>query len=376
MEFQSQPLEPEKVSGLITEVPRPKGIEPQLLLKQVFNTAPFLKNLTLEHKPSLRYLHILLSLKPETSWEDFSWGRYFELCVAAHYATVATFVPTDVDAHIRFKLWDSTTADEDFLKMIEVVVDAFSWDTSPLSARWLKTPSGRVLEGHKGEWFSIAAAAYGASRRRFPEKAKEVLSLIDWEIDNEEACFLEFLKDKDVFSILKASVLIAHNLGDLQRVLEMWGMPHLFSERFSSRAFQMAGNINRDLMAVENHRHFPLREPRALRKSADFLLPLGPFLDDWGRKLARHSDLSLEDLGTIAEALIQGWARLSGPVGYARALSGLESQTPGGIRELLKPLPSRVAKLWTGGALRQLCDVSEPRFEAQWIKKCQGFLAS
>ncbi|NBX76692.1 MAG: hypothetical protein EBQ92_09065 [Proteobacteria bacterium] len=354
---------------------RPKGIEPRLLLKQVFNTAPFLKTMSFEEKPSLRYLQVLQSVGPTTSWDDFSWGRYFELCVSAHYATVATFVPTDVDAHIRFKLWDPSIADEDLLKMLSVIVDSFSWDTTSLSARWLKSPSGRLLEGHKGEWFSIAAAAFGASRKRFPEKAKEVLSLIECEIENEETCFLEFHKEKDYFSILKSSVLIAHNLGDLQRVLEMWKLPHLFAERMSTKTLEKAGQINRDLMAVENHRHFSLREPRALRKNIDFLLPLGPFLDDWGKKLARHPDLALEELGTIADALIQGWVRLEGPVGYARALSGLQSNYPGGIKELLKPLPSRVAKLWTGGALRQLCDISQPRFEAQWIKKCQGFLA-
>ena len=355
---------------------RPRGIEPRLLLKQVFNTAPFLETMTFEEKPSLRYLQVLKSVGPTTSWDDFSWGRYFELCVSAHYATVATFVPTDVDSHIRFKLWDPNSEEEDTLKMLSVIVDSFSWDTTSLSARWLKSPSGRIVEGHKGEWFSIAAAAYGASRKRFPEKAKEILSLIEWEIENEETCFQEFLKEKDTFSILKSAVLIAHNLGDLQRVLEMWKIPHLFAERVATKALEKAGQINRDLMAVENHRHFVLREPRALRKNIDFLLPLGPFLDAWGRQLARHPDLSLEDLGTIADALIQGWVRLAGPVGYARALSGLESNYPGGIRELLKPLPSRVAKLWTGGALRQLCDISQPRFEAQWIKKCQGFLAS
>lgn len=368
--------QPEGLQEFIPVIARPKGIEPQLLLKQVLNTAPFLKDLHFEQNASFRYLQILQSVVPGVSWDDFSWGRYFELCVAAHYATVATFVPTDVDNHIRFKLWDSTVEEEDWMKMIQVVVDAFSWDTLKLSARWLKSPSGRLLEGHKGEWFSIAAAAFAASRNRFPEKAKEVLSLIEWEIENEEICFTEFLKQKDYFSILKSSVLIAHNLGDLTRVLEMWGLPQLFSERLSTQPILLAGKINRDLMALENHRHFPLREPRALRKNADFLLPLGPFLDDWGKRLAHHPELSLEDLGTIAEALIQGWMKLSGPVGYARALTGLETYYPGGIKELLKPLPSRVAKLWTGGALRQLCGIPKPRFEAQWIKKCQGFLAS
>jgi hypothetical protein len=145
-------------------------------------------------------------------------------------------------------------------------------------------------------------------------------------------------------------------------------------EPLNAAPFLKAGKINRELMALENPRHFALRAPRALRKSQDFLLPLGPFFDDWGKMIATHPSLSLEDMGTIVEALIQGWVKLEGSVGYSRALVGIESYYPGGMKELLKPLPTRVAKLWTGGALRQLCAISQPRFEAQWLKKCRGLL--
>ena len=354
--------------------PRPKGIEPQLLLTQVFNTAPFLRAIPTSQKTSLRYLELVKTVPAEASWDFFSWAEYFELCLAAHFSTVATFVPTDVDVHIRFKLWQGEVPEEDLLKMVDCVEHAFSWDTTLVSNRWLQTPQGRILEGHKGEWFSVAAAAYGASRHKFPEKARSVLALIQEEIENESKCFEEFLKEKDYFSLLKASVLVAHNLGDLQRVMEMWGLPHLMTQSLSSDTLNLAGKLNRDLMAVENHRHFPLREPRALRKESAFLLPLGPFLDSWGKMLAGHAALSLDELGTVVEALIQGWARLSGPVGYARALSGIENRFSGGIKDLLKCLPTRVAKTWTTGPLRQLCSVSEERFEAQWIKKCKSFL--
>jgi hypothetical protein len=153
-------------------------------------------------------------------------------------------------------------------------------------------------------------------------------------------------------------------------VLEAWGLPHLFQSRLDRPLFSKAGQLNRDWMALENHRHFSLREPRAIRKNLDFLLPLGPFFDDWGKDLARHPDLSLDEMGKILEALIQGFYRLKGPVGYARALIGIESAYPGGLSELTKPLPSKVAKLWTSGSLRTQCALSQPRFEAQWIKKC------
>jgi len=360
---------------IIPEVPRPRGIEPQLLLKQVLNTVPYLASLNLKG-PHYQYLKVLEPLFEGANWEHFSWSQYFELCVAAHFTTVATFVPTDVDNHIRFKLWDSAPDAEALLQMIPVVLKAYHWDTTPLSTRWVHSPSGHLLEGHKGEWFSIAAAAYGASRFKFPRHAQELLALIHQEISHEERVIQELLDAKDKLGLLRASVLVAHNLGDLVRVMEIWGLPNLLSERLNTPTLELAGKINRDLMAVENSRHFALREPRALRKNREFLLPLGPFFDDWGKQLALHPDLTPEDLSSIAEALIQGWLRLKGPVGYSRALAGLETHAPGGIRNLLKALPSRVAKLWTSGALRQLCDVSQARFEAQWARKCDYFLAS
>ena len=366
----SPPLE-----AIIPEVPRPRGIEPQLLLKQILNTVPYLASLNLQG-PQYQYLKVLEPLFEGASWESFSWSQYFELCVAAHFTTVATFVPTDVDNHIRFKLWDSAPDAEVLLQMIPVVLEAYHWDTTPLSTRWVQSPSGSLLEGHKGEWFSIAAAAYGASRFKLPQHSQELLALIHQEIRHEERVIQELADAKDKLGLLRASVLVAHNLGDLVRVMEIWGLPNLLSERLNTPTLELAGKINRDLMAVENSRHFALREPRALRKNREFLLPLGPFFDDWGKRLAVHPELSTEDLSSIAEALIQGWLRLKGPVGYSRALAGLETHTPGGIRNLLKALPSRVAKLWTSGALRQLCDVSQARFEAQWARKCDYFLAS
>lgn len=358
------------------EAHRPKGIEPQLLLKQVFNTAPFLNSLPFQNNPNRRYLEIICNVGTEKSWEDFSWATYFALCVAAHFSTVATFVPTDVDNHIRQKLWSSDLTDDDFHPMLDTVIDAFSWDTTCVSTRWLRTQSGRLLEGHKGEWFSIAAAAFGASRNRSVSHAKMLFSLIEKEIENEVLVFEEFCKEKDFLSVLKSAVLIAHNLGDLQRVFEVWGLSPLIEKLLLHPSFEKAGAINRDWMAVENHRHFILRTPRALRKSEDFLLPLGPFFDDWGKTIATDPRLSPEEMGTILEALIQGWSRLEGPVGYSRALVGIEHSFPGGMKELSKLLPSRVAKIWTTGALRQLCSIPQSRFEGQWIKKCQTFLAS
>ncbi|MFM8313978.1 MAG: hypothetical protein ACKOA8_06800, partial [Deltaproteobacteria bacterium] len=76
---------------ILPEIPRPRGIEPQLLLKQVLNTVPYLASLNFQG-PQYQYLKVLEPLFEGASWERFSWSQYFELCVAAHFTTVATFV--------------------------------------------------------------------------------------------------------------------------------------------------------------------------------------------------------------------------------------------------------------------------------------------
>src|SRR5262245_33967674 len=38
---------------------------------------------------------------------------YLALCLAAHFASVATYVPTDVDTKIRHALWFEPTSDEE-----------------------------------------------------------------------------------------------------------------------------------------------------------------------------------------------------------------------------------------------------------------------
>src|SRR4051812_38057830 len=80
------------------------GIDPHLLLSQIRNTAPFLFDggggIVEEAPEFLKKWRTL----PERS---LSRSEYFRLCLSAHYATVATFVPTDLDQTIRLKLWKS-----------------------------------------------------------------------------------------------------------------------------------------------------------------------------------------------------------------------------------------------------------------------------
>ena len=361
----------------------PRGIAPHILLEQAKNTIPFVferkdLGLTVEQ----RHLALLRSEPNPTEHE-----KYFELCLATHHATVASFVPTDVDNQIRAKLWSQAATTETLVAMAELVIESYHWDFRPVSTRWITTPSGMILTGHHGEWFSTAAAAYAALRKRAPETAGKVADMMISEVRRHAKCFSEFRKKRDGIGMLKAAPLVAHNLGDLDRVIEAWNLPEADPVRLAvykaghepreglSDDLIVAGNLNKTYTAKENHRHFALRAARSLRRSGDLLLPLGPFFDEWGATVAKHPSLNPEDVGNIAEQLVGGWERLGGECfGYARALAGIESTFSGGLNRLTQYLPSRVAKTLKAGPLRAQCAVSKARFESQWNQFALNFV--
>lgn len=54
-------------------------------------------------------------------------------------------------------------------------------------------------------------------------------------------------------------------------------LAHERNERYGGE-FYRAKAIYKELLSVEGHRHYPLREPKCLRLSPDLMLPLGLFL--------------------------------------------------------------------------------------------------
>ena len=122
-------------------------------------------------------------------------------------------------------------------------------------------------------------------------------------------------------------------------------------------------------MGADNHRHYPLRAAKGLRKSGDLLLPVGPFFDDWGRRVGRHPALSPEEIAEAVRALTDGWVRMHSPAGYARALAGILEVFPGGRRALIKLLPAKDGRMLESGPLKAAIDVPQARFEAQWANK-------
>lgn len=359
----------------------PKGVKPSLLLEQIFNTASFLPDLGLPARSEFGYAsRILETQRRLTHFPDLAFGHaeYFELLVAAHFTTACTLVPTDVDNSIREKLWLTCPTQFELKGMIDFLFEVASWDMRPVSTRWVSSSEGEILAGHNGEYLALMVAAYACSQRRIPGEAPRLYERMTSQIDKEIAIYDSLIRERKPLDALRACALIAHNLGDFSRVIEAFHLPSedplriyqdsLYTTHPKKEIFQRCAVLYRDHLAAENHRNLPLRAARSLRKSVDLIVPLGPFLDDWGRTVGRHPLLTHEDVSDICYHLIEGWERLGTAVGYARALHGIEETFPGGRESLCAGLPSRAAKKWRTGPLRVLCDIPQSRFEAQWSR--------
>ena len=104
--------------------------------------------------------------------------EYLRLLLAAHFSTVATFVPTDVDARIRHHAWMEIETTEALAKACDVVDEVAAWDARLVSARTLDVsptdPSRGSISGHDGEWLGVRAGALGRAldaRRDGPRRA-------------------------------------------------------------------------------------------------------------------------------------------------------------------------------------------------------------
>ncbi len=367
-----------------------RGIPALILLEQVQNTAPFLFDPTVTfatREPHLQWLRNFSARVSPTIMVDISHLDYFRLCLFAHHATVATFVPTDVDVHIRFKLWQPPLNLQTRLEMAELVLESLSWDYTRVSTRLATSPvSGEFMSGHQGEWFSTVVAAYAAAAHLEKDLSQRILEMVVNEIHRQAQIFADFKQVKDGIGLHRAATVIAHNLGDLDRVIDQWELDddcplkkaaykagHEHRADLPHELFE-AGELNKAHMAIENHRHFALRRPRCLRRSPKFLLPISPFLEDWGQSIALSQDLTAGEKGEIAEFLVDGWVRLPLTVGYARALAGMESAMPGGASALWNEMPARNAKTLQTGKLRQAVTQPRERFEGAWQRYALKFL--
>jgi hypothetical protein len=375
----------------------PRGIEPDLLVSQVKNTMPYLFFDKIGEGGASFVPAQTVRAFAVSQPHELSHFEYFRLCASAHYLTCGTPVPTDVDNQIRFKLWPKDLPLEVALEMADFVIASHDFDFRIVTTRFTYGAKGTPFEheplsGHLGEWFTLACGAYCRLKQYKSEiaeaKSLDIFDAIQREVHRHSEIFSSLWKAQDGIGCLKASALIAHNFGDLDRVMDMWDLSvgdplrleffKLCSQPFDQNRnlrhlgrLWVAGELYKSLinfgfytssMAFENHRHFALRKPKILREKREFLIPTGPFFDEWGVQVARHMD-SEENLVEVIEALLHGWERLPQTVGYGRALNGILSIKPHLRSEINF---SEIPRVKVG---EQIVKMSQAAFEKSWASQ-------
>jgi hypothetical protein len=366
-----------------------KFIHPDTILEQVQNTAPFLKRSVAEAGPLIAlggtpvgYLRVLGSAKSVETLED-----YFALCCAAHQATVATFVPTDVDSKIRGVLWNETRDPEVLARMAAFTIQMRDWTVEGISTRVTLDPELGPVSGHNGEWFSVASGGLG----RYLQLGMHdpFTGLIEAELEREAEAFRKALRTPGrEMEVLQMTVSITHNLGDLDQGIGYWEGAAKHSaqkQRFHRLAhenktpfggiFQHIANLYRDCLSAEGHRHYPLRPVKALRQSPALLLPLGPFLDDWGSVIGGSALLTDGDRAEILDALLRGCKKIENQLGYFRALAGWQSVHPKSFERAADGLPGSGKKLLREPELRKKLAIPRRSFESSYVKRVEALRA-
>lgn len=366
-----------------------QGIAPNILLSHVENTAPFIfKGETDNTGKQRSYLAKLQFYKKNLkALQKINLAEYFSLCMSAHWATAGTFVPTNVDNQIREGLWRHGEIGSFIDIMAKITMDSWTWDYSEVTNRKTFNPhKNQVMSTHEGTWLSVAIGAYCALKMHSrPKLAIEMQEIILAEVKKEEELLLYLQETGDHLNFLRATALMAHNFGDLDRVMDQWKMDA--SDEFYTRIYKLghrknihyspiflyAGEVNKKFMAIENHRHMSMRAVKALRQSKDFLIPIGPFMDEWGRILGTSTQLRLEEKAQILLAFLEGHSRQDMAFGYARALSGMLSSLENGLESLEQYIPIdrlielKKSKLW------DLAQVDRQEFEEKFIKEFLNF---
>jgi hypothetical protein len=109
---------------------------------------------------------------------------------------------------------------------------------------------------------------------------------------------------------------------------------------------------------------------KALRRSPATLLPLCPFLDDWGAIVAK-----LEEIDEVLAALVIGCQKLKGQQGYYRAIAGMQAASPGAFDRAVARMPSATQRLLRSAEMRKLIDVPRVSFESMMRKRARASLA-
>ena len=79
---------------------------------------------------------------------------------------------------------------------------------------------------------------------------------------------------------------------------------------------------------------------KALRRSPATLLPLCPFLDEWGGVVAQ-----LEESHEVLAALVAGCQKVEGQQGYYRAIAGMRAASSGAFDRAAARMPNAAQRL-------------------------------
>jgi hypothetical protein len=310
--------------------------------------------------------------------------------MACHHATVATFVPTDVDSKIRGLLWRQTRDRDAMRRMFDFTLRAMRWSIDGISLRATSLAGLGPVSGHNGEMLSVLAGALGTFLKvDDAEYASRAAEAIHQELER-EAAELDFaLRAKNCeLDALRIAASLTHNVGDLDQGISFWpnGERHRHARTRFARlahentkpyqgAYQVAARIYRKAMSAEGHRNYPLRGVKALRRSADLLLPLGPCLDEWGSLIARHPALSSEDRAEVLAALLHGCRTIPGQRGYYRAIAGMVNTLGAGVEALTRHFTSKARSDWKDADTRKQIAVPRVSFESMMKKQLAAALA-
>jgi hypothetical protein len=152
---------------------------------------------------------------------------------------------------------------------------------------------------------------------------------------------------------------------------------NLAHERFEryNGAYGIAKKLYSTILAAEGHRNYPLREAKCLRNHFDLLLPINPWLENWGRLVATHPLLSHDDRVTIVRQLLRGcdsssktWC-VPNQIGYYRALHGISKSLD--FNQLLVDLDKDCRKVYKNHDMRLHLDLSDEAFSTKLGKQAR-----
>lgn len=365
-----------------------RGVKPSLIAAQVRNTAAWALDGPIDDG-ARSWRRALVSATEIPHGHDGE-GAYLRLLLAAHHATVATFVPTDVDSHIRYHAWQRCETVADLRVAAAVLEETASWDPSEVSARVVHVEGVGAISGHDGEWMGVRAGALGRALALDDDATADAqAAFLDASLQRHAEAFAAVRSTKGrELTALAVVATIAHNLGDLSRVVETWPVKapaavalrrryvKLGHETEGDPRFALAGRIYKQVMASENPRFLGLRAARSLRVHRDLLLGIGPFFDAWGEAIARHPALAdrapggdLGGRGAALAALVQSHLAAPAVQGFLRAIAGFHRAVPGGVERYADEVAARERGSLRTGAIREAMGVDQERFEARMVNR-------